>query len=139
MSSNPCFAFFFLLDTLTRPFIWLSSIPYSFYLLHSSLVSGVLPFTDSLTHSRIIHSPTYPTLPYLPLARSLTHSTTHQPTHLLSGSRTQSLGSSIRSCFQLFPVSSCFCVHLFASEAIMTLSSINEHITLIHAHIEFFP
>ena len=118
-------------------------IPFTYYIALLFLGSFPSP-TRLLTRGSFTHSPTYPTLPYptlpyLPLARSLTHSTTHQPTHLLSGSRTQSLGSSIRSCFQLFPVSSCFCVHLFASEAIMTLSSINEHITFFMHTSSFFP
>ena len=115
-------------------------IPFTYYIALLFLGSFPSP-TRLLTRGSFTHPPTlpYPTLPYLPLARSLTHSTTHQPTHLLSGSRTQSLGSSIRSCFQLFPVSSCFCVHLFASEAIMTLSSINEHITFFMHTSSFFP
>ena len=120
-------------------------IPFTYYIALLFLGSFPSP-TRLLTRGSFTHPPTlpyptlpYPTLPYLPLARSLTHSTTHQLTHLLSGSRTQSLGSSIRSCFQLFPVSSCFCVHLFASEAIMTLSSINEHITFFMHTSSFFP
>ena len=118
-------------------------IPFTYYIALLFLGSFPSP-TRLLTRGSFTHPPTlpYPTLPYLPLARSLTHSlthsTTHQPTHLLSGSRTQSLGSSIRSRFQLFPVSSCFCVHLFASEAIMTLSSINEQITFFMHTSSFF-